>query len=318
MPEGALAAAVPAPGAELEASTWVPLRTVGVGPWRAGLSGGFTRRANSALLGAGADPAEAVAALDALEAVYRDAGQPCIVRVPTAASPVPLDRRLAAELDRRGYRVGVVTRVLARGLDDAQPRALPPAADTALTGADTPNAGWLGTRATISGADTPDDDWLAGWLGTKATISGAVGADTARRLLTGSPATYLTARAHTPAVHGAGRASGAGGDGDERSAVGARTGSAAETSSPPVLGTIRVAHAGRWAALSCLAVAPEARRRGLGRTLTLAALDVARAAGASAAFLQVEAGNAAAIALYAALGFGPVDEYAYLHAPAAG
>lgn len=274
-----------APGAEVEASTWVPLRTVAVGPWRAGLSGGFTRRANSALLAAGADPREAVAALDELEALYRDARQPCIVRVPTASSPAPLDARLGAELDVRGYRTGVVTRVLAReavvagtpGVAEPASEALAGALVAASVASATPRS------MTVTSAVVPDDAWLAGWLGTKSTVSGPVDGETARRLLTGSPASYLTAR---------------GGDPDGA-----------------VLGTIRVAHAGRWAGLSCLAVAPTARRRGLGRALTQAALVRARAEGARDVFLQVEVGNAPAAALYAALDAVDVDEYAYLHAP---
>lgn len=268
-----------APGAEVEASTWVPLRVEHVGPWRAGLSGGFTRRANSALL-LSRDPGAAVDALDELERTYRAAGLPCIVRMPTAASPEPPEAALVAELARRGYRTGVVTRVLARRLDDGRPDEGRPARPAAVDA--------VPPGVAVTGDLAPDDAWLGGWLGTKAATSGAVGAAAARRLLTGSPATYLTATHETP-----------------------EAGSAA-------LGTIRVAHAGPWAALSCLAVAPPARRRGLGRALTLTALAVGRDAGASAAFLQVEVGNEPAVTLYEGLGFVEVDEYAYLHAPVAG
>ncbi|MGP3695769.1 GNAT family N-acetyltransferase [Rhodobacter sp. NSM] len=52
-----------------------------------------------------------------------------------------------------------------------------------------------------------------------------------------------------------------------------------------------------------LAVAPEARRRGLGARLTAAFLRAAGARGAESAFLEVAADNAAAIALYTAAGF---------------
>lgn len=52
-----------------------------------------------------------------------------------------------------------------------------------------------------------------------------------------------------------------------------------------------------------LAVAPAARRRGLGRALVEAALAEARRRGAEAAFLEVAEGNAAARALYAGCGF---------------
>ena len=50
-------------------------------------------------------------------------------------------------------------------------------------------------------------------------------------------------------------------------------------------------------------VARTARRQGLARALVSAALDAARAAGATAAFLEVAVDNDAAAALYASLGF---------------
>ena len=52
-----------------------------------------------------------------------------------------------------------------------------------------------------------------------------------------------------------------------------------------------------------LAVAPEARRRGLGRTLVRAAVGAAQAVGAEALFLEVAADNEAAVALYEGEGF---------------
>ncbi len=61
--------------------------------------------------------------------------------------------------------------------------------------------------------------------------------------------------------------------------------------------------------LSCLVVEPRARRRGLGRHLTRAALGAHD--GADRAFLQVEVRNAGALALYRGLGFVEVDEYTY-------
>jgi ribosomal-protein-alanine N-acetyltransferase len=54
-----------------------------------------------------------------------------------------------------------------------------------------------------------------------------------------------------------------------------------------------------------LAVAPEARRSGLGRTLVMQAAQQAARAGAARLFLEVGANNAAARALYAGLGFTP-------------
>ena len=57
------------------------------------------------------------------------------------------------------------------------------------------------------------------------------------------------------------------------------------------------------AELLTLAVAPEARRRGLARKLVSRFLYQARLRGAEAAFLEVSAENAAAIALYESAGF---------------
>ncbi len=52
-----------------------------------------------------------------------------------------------------------------------------------------------------------------------------------------------------------------------------------------------------------LAVAPQMRRRGVGRQLLASAVRHARAAGAAAIFLEVRVSNQAAIALYQAMGF---------------
>lgn len=55
-----------------------------------------------------------------------------------------------------------------------------------------------------------------------------------------------------------------------------------------------------------LAVTPAARRQGVGRALLEAATTLAAAAGADSMFLEVAAGNVAALALYAAAGFSRV------------
>lgn len=55
-----------------------------------------------------------------------------------------------------------------------------------------------------------------------------------------------------------------------------------------------------------LAVAPVARRRGLGAALLAAAMGAARARGAEAMFLEVSEGNAPARALYRSFGFAEV------------
>lgn len=57
------------------------------------------------------------------------------------------------------------------------------------------------------------------------------------------------------------------------------------------------------AELLTLAVAPNARRQGIARRLVAGFVDEAQRRGADQAFLEVEAGNTAAIALYMATGF---------------
>ena len=65
-----------------------------------------------------------------------------------------------------------------------------------------------------------------------------------------------------------------------------------------------------------LAVAPEARRRGLGRKLLARFIYQARLRAAETAFLEVAAGNAAARALYLAGGFAESGRRKrYFHSP---
>ncbi len=137
---------------------------------------------------------------------------------------------------------------------------------------DEPGAGWG-----ITEAGRPDASWLDGWLGVKSATAVPARRRVAAELLAGSPARYLTARA---------------GDG-------------------VVLGVLRVALTGDWAGLSCLAVTPRARRRGIGRALTRAGLDLAARSGSARTFLQVEVHNDGALELYRALGFRPAERYSY-------
>lgn len=130
------------------------------------------------------------------------------------------------------------------------------------------------SAASIEVADEPDDDWLSGWLDVKA--SGTVDPGLARAVVTGSAAGYLTTR-----------------DDDG------------------VVGVIRAGYSSDWVGLSCLMVAERARRRGLARALTLAAMQCAAERGARRTFLQVEDVNHAALELYHRLGFADVDTYHY-------
>jgi len=75
---------------------------------------------------------------------------------------------------------------------------------------------------------------------------------------------------------------------------------------PRVTGYAVFRRAADEAELLSLAVAPEARGRGLGRRLTEDGLARMRAAGARVCYLEVRPGNEPALALYGSLGFREV------------
>ncbi len=74
----------------------------------------------------------------------------------------------------------------------------------------------------------------------------------------------------------------------------------------PGAGLVLARAAGGEAEILTLAVVPGARRRGLGAALLAGALQGAVLRGAATMFLEVAAGNAAALALYRATGFTEV------------
>ncbi|MDQ1745928.1 MAG: N-acetylglutamate synthase [Frankiaceae bacterium] len=73
----------------------------------------------------------------------------------------------------------------------------------------------------------------------------------------------------------------------------------------------RVAVDGRWAGLFAVEVAPAARRQGLGRAVSAAALRWAVQQGARHAYLQAAGGNDAARGLYESLGFAIHHRYTH-------
>ncbi|MFF4896916.1 GNAT family N-acetyltransferase [Streptomyces sp. NPDC001068] len=74
---------------------------------------------------------------------------------------------------------------------------------------------------------------------------------------------------------------------------------------------------GRWAGFAAVEVDPALRRRGLAGEVMAALARRALEEGASAAWLQVEADNTAARALYTGLGFGAHHAYHHYRAPEA-
>jgi ribosomal-protein-alanine N-acetyltransferase len=81
----------------------------------------------------------------------------------------------------------------------------------------------------------------------------------------------------------------------------------------PVGGMVLARVAADEAEILTLAVAPAARRGGIGRRLVAAAMRRAAAAGAAAMFLEVAPGNAPARALYARAGFVRVGRRAHYY-----
>lgn len=87
-----------------------------------------------------------------------------------------------------------------------------------------------------------------------------------------------------------------------------------ESGEGPVATLISVHHR-ELAGLFEIATLAAEQRRGHARRLILSALKWARQRGARRAWLQVEAGNAAAVALYRSLGFAEVYRYHYRRPP---
>jgi ribosomal protein S18 acetylase RimI-like enzyme len=77
------------------------------------------------------------------------------------------------------------------------------------------------------------------------------------------------------------------------------------------VGIGRVSIEGQWAGITSVDVAPDRRREGIGSAVMRALLQWASAEGARAAYLQVRAHNASALALYQRLGFLTHHPYCY-------
>lgn len=85
------------------------------------------------------------------------------------------------------------------------------------------------------------------------------------------------------------------------------TADADEADPGDVLGYVDMAFAGEVADVQTVAVVESARGSGLGRALLQEGLDHARSRGCHRALLEVRAGNSAAMGLYSAEGFVPID-----------
>lgn len=138
-----------------------------------------------------------------------------------------------------------------------------------------PAAAAPAAAAPVRIADHPDDAWLDTWWSVDGR-GGAAERAVAARILRGGPALY--------AAHG-------------------------DPAAPDAVA--RLAIVDGWGGLFAVATRPSARRRGLARALVQALATASAEHGVDGLWLQVLAGNTAAHALYASLGFRPASRYAY-------
>jgi ribosomal protein S18 acetylase RimI-like enzyme len=232
---------------------WRPLELEQLGDWLLRASGGFTRRANSALpLG---DPGCALPeAVAAVEHWYDVRGLPRRLQLPLDGTDGPL----AAELVVRGWRHEIDVHVMTAELGPVLRSS--PDADT-----------------DVHVDDSPDDDWLALYRSQSGPLPDAG----PREILVNHPT--------------AGFAS-------VRDDAGCQA-------------IARATVDGRWAGLFAVEVSTARRGRGLGKAVSVGALRWAARRGARRAYLQVAQGNAAALALYEALGFSIHHDYAHYDLP---
>jgi ribosomal protein S18 acetylase RimI-like enzyme len=252
------AARVPAVDAarlqEYAARAWPAIETAPLGGWTLRASGGFTRRANSAL--AAGDPGVPLPeAAGAVAGWYAARGLPAYVQV--------WDPAVDAALGELGWVAEAPTVV--------RTAPLAPLADAS------PDAGAVALER------EPGAGWLARYHRTGALAGPALEA------LRGGPSVSF---ATVPGASGTGEAAG---------------------DAPVAIGRLVVD--GPWAHVAAVEVDPGHRRRGLARAVTAALAGRALREGATAALLQVEAGNAAARALYDRLGFTDHHTYGYRRAP---
>jgi N-acetylglutamate synthase len=130
------------------------------------------------------------------------------------------------------------------------------------------------TRVLVT--DEPDEEWMDLWWSVEGQGSGQDVRATVWRIVTGTPARYAQVR-----------------DAGGVAAVG------------------RLATADDWAGIYCMAVRPDARRRGHGAAILHALLEQADRVGARQSWLQAVADNHAAQRLYAAAGYSLAYRYHY-------
>ncbi|MFI9628172.1 GNAT family N-acetyltransferase [Streptomyces sp. NPDC052042] len=274
------------------ARAWRPVESEALGGWELRAAQGFTRRANSVLpLGDPGAPLDE--ALRHVQRWYGERGLPAYIQVATGAEGT--QERLGAALEERGWRREVTTEV--------RVGALAPVADLDADVARVRlsrdlDAAWLSRYQRF---ETPGAHVLEVLRGGPSVWFASVPAD--------GPDEGGTAGAggEDMAGAGAGDATGIAHGGTDRAGHSGTAGAGGTAGLPAAIG--RCVVDGRWAGFMAVEVAPARRRRGLATAVMAALARRALEEGASAAWLQVEADNEAARALYDDMGFAVHHRY---------
>ncbi|WP_431039274.1 GNAT family N-acetyltransferase [Streptomyces sp. P6-2-1] len=283
-----------------------------------GAAAGFTRRANSVLpLG---DPGMPLAqALDQVREWYGARGLPAYAQLATGAGDT--QEVLAAQLEEHGWRREVSALVMVGALAPLAELGPEPTGSLAVAApvAEGPEAVHAGVRL----GRTPDEAWLRRYNRAAGARPGGVPPGVLAVLASGPSPWFARIDGTGGDARGGDAAGGdagggdAGGDGDSgrRDFVHTDKGESGNAGVPDAIG--RCVVDGRWAGFAAVEVAPERRRRGLAQRVMGALARTALAEGASAAWLQVERDNEAAVALYTRLGFTVHHHYHHYRAPEA-
>ncbi|WP_417219153.1 GNAT family N-acetyltransferase [Arthrobacter sp.] len=232
-------------------AAWPALEKSALGGWTLRFSAGITQRANSVL--PAATPNDVAAAVAEVETRSAARWLNSTFQISPAAQPADLDDYLAA----RGYTVGTPT--LVQVMDGSElGRFADVRVDPRIEFSDEPSQEWLEVFWYQDGPAAPDDR------------------EVSRRILKGSPATYVGLRV----------------DGRIESIA-------------------RLAPVGEYAGIYCVTTRPEARRRGYSRLVMEAVLHEAYRRVLGGVWLQVRESNVGAIVLYNALGFSTASSYHY-------
>ncbi|WP_240656429.1 GNAT family N-acetyltransferase [Streptomyces sp. V2] len=317
------------------ARSWLPVESAPLGDWELRAAAGFTRRANSALpLGNPGVPLDE--ALRVVREWYGVRGLPAYIQVGD-------EDALCGELEARGWVREVTARVMVGGLAALADRGV----RAEVTLSREAGAAWLGRYqrkgvsdvalrvlgsgasvwfATVGGGGGVAGRGIVGGSGADAAGSGVGGAGVdASGSAAGGGAGHAGAGVPgSGAGGGAGHAgagvpgSGAGGGAGHAGAgvPGSAAGGASRSGGESVVAIGRCVVDGRWAGFSAVEVDPGRRREGLGTDVMAVLAGRALAEGASAAWLQVEADNAGALALYEGLGFAVHHSYHHYREPA--